>query len=154
MIVVLAATGFGASSVRAQEASNATGACADYGVFDQFLVKDVIVQDWYRYLVGQYRCQPVTQYFLKLLSVDESLTTKMQHSHLSALQIKQFYQSLEALLDIDWQNGDWDSETEMNVKTHIDTLDTILKSISNHLPPAQFDFLREQVLIGIPSDFA
>ena len=142
------------SQAKAYEESSIQGICPDFGSFDHFLSNESVVQDWYHYLTIQFRCQPVTDYFLKLLSADEALKKKFRESRMNHDQIQAFYHSLEWLGEIDWRQGNWNPQTEGLIREEVDRINRVLKKISEGLSPLQFDYLREQVLIGIPSDFA
>ena len=153
-IVFLLLLGLASPHAVAYEQSSIGEECLEYGAFDQAVAKEQILKDWYHYLVDEYYCQPIANYFLKLLLMDESLETQLKQARLSMTQIKEFYSSLEFLQSIDWQSENLDFQTALQVEEKVRQVNNTLKRVMSRFSPGQLDDFREQILIGIPSEFA
>ena len=134
----------------AEEKASLENRCGEYGLFDYFLPPEKPLKEWYHYFVDQFHCQPVAHYFLTLLLKDSILSEKIESSQ----DREEFQKSLNALLELDWKEADWNEDNEIILRENLQIINGILKKIISKIPTNQIDLFREQVLIGIPSEFA
>lgn len=122
--------------------------CFNYTEVESWLKEHPTVEEWFRYYIDKNGCTAQEEEFFKTLAGSDALSTKLNQAK---VKFDQFYVPVSHLLEVDWESVA-DKESQ-NIQSDLTLIDHSLKSVLQKMNPADQDYFRATVLLGLPSDY-